>query len=100
MACTEEAKPGIIAEVRNAMGGEALAEGSTLTLWDGDYVEVVDQPMDSLRLAGAWDRPGVYDVRVGREGWAPWRVIGIEVETDACHVTPVVLDAFLIELDR
>jgi hypothetical protein len=72
-----------------------LVRDVTLTLRDGDYSESTDQVHSGRFLAGAWERPGVYDVTVTKPGFVPWTMARVTVEADECHVVPSELRAEL-----
>ena len=93
-----EARAGITVEVVDGAGRTPLADGSTLTLTDDSYVETVTETFDGRSLSGAWERPGTYDVRVDREGYAPWRTAQVAVAADECHVRTVTLTASMVAL--
>ena len=88
--CTLEARAGIIVEVFDAMNGESITEGSTMTLRDGDSVET---STGVIALLGAYEREGTYDVSVAHPGYHIWHRADIRVTKDECHVRPVVLRA-------
>ena len=98
--CTAEARAGITVEVVEGITGVPLAEGSVLTLREDPYVETVTESVDGRHMSGAWERAGLYEVRVDREGFAPWRTAEVEVLADVCHVQTVVMTAPIVELIR
>lgn len=100
VACTEEARPGIIVRVVSEPDGSPAASGAVLTLEDGDFHQVVDQTIDGLILYGATERPGTYDVTVARAGFHSWIRSDVEVELtpSGCHVVTVELEASLSPL--
>ena len=71
-----------------------------LTIREGTYVEESTEVLDGKYLVGAWERPGTYDVRIDREGYAPWWFRSITVEQDICHVVPVSLYAPIVRIDQ
>lgn len=96
--CTEEARPGIVVDVRDAGTGEPAAEGAVLTLSDPPFVQVVDQTtVQGLVLFGAVERPGTYDVMIEKAGFETWTREDVEVSLtpDECHVETVHLEARL-----
>ena len=64
--CTLEARARIIVEVFDAMNGESITEGSTMTLRDGDSVET---STGVIALLGAYEREGTYYVSVAHPGY-------------------------------
>ena len=95
IACTEEFRYGVSVEVVDAMSGAALAEGSTMTLREGDYVETTTESFDGRTMVGAGERAGTYTVAVARDGYHTWVLTDVEVTEDECHVHPVALRAEL-----
>jgi hypothetical protein len=99
--CTENLVVGVVLEVRLAVTGEPAAYGATGVLRDRSYTEVLtvyvpggDDPTQALRMTGAWERPRVYSVTVGKPGYLDWTGTAV-VEADACHVHPVILQVML-----
>ena len=92
--CTEEARAGINVTITDALSGNALATGSTLTIREGDYVESSTEAFGNT-MAGAWERAGTYEVSIAREGYHTWMQSGLVVNEDDCHVISVTLDVAL-----
>ena len=77
-------EPGVIVQIRDAVTNEPAGEGATGTVRDGNYEETM-QPYFQLAtdgtplpsLAGAFDRPGTYDVLVQKPGYADWSAQGV-----------------------
>ena len=95
VVCTLEARFGVSVQVVDAASGTALAEGSTMTLRDGDYVETTSESFDGRTMVGAIERAGTYTIIVAREGYHSWVSTDVEVTEDECHVDPVSLLAEL-----
>ncbi|HSM59749.1 MAG TPA: hypothetical protein VK849_03085 [Longimicrobiales bacterium] len=95
LVCTEELRPGITVDVVEADTGVPAADGATLTLRDGDWVESTTYAYLGTTFAGAYERAGTYDVAVARAGYHTWIRAGVRVGADACHVHTVRLDAAL-----
>jgi len=75
--CAGVGIPGIIVEVRTASGAPA-ALGATLIAVDGAFADTVGPTLgnpsggyvvDSLRIAGVWNRRGQYQVQVSKPYW-------------------------------
>ena len=92
--CTEEARAGINVTITDALSGNALTAGSTLTIREGDYVERSTEAFGNT-MVGAWERAGTYEVSIAREGYHTWMQSGLVVNEDDCHVIPVNLDVAL-----
>lgn len=106
-ACTEDPTSVICADYASAgvnvkvIGGAAIiARGLkiTATLSDGAYSETL-QAMGSTdgatRLAGAWERAGLYSLVVQAPGYQDFKKDKLVVNKDACHVIPVSVEAEL-----
>ena len=91
IACTAEFRFGISVEVVDAASGAPRADGSTMTLREGDYVESTSESFDGRTMVGAGERAGTYAVSVAREGYHTWVLTDVEVTEDECHVDPVSL---------
>lgn len=90
-ACQEYAVPGIFVTAVDARTGASLAEVAVVVVRDGTYV-------DSSHVddgAVAWERPGVYEVRVRAPGYRDWIRPRVRVASDGCHVRTAQVDAQL-----
>jgi len=94
-ACTAEYVYGVNVEVVDALSGEGIAEGATLTIRDGPYIELVTETLDGIVLSGAGERPGHYELGVTRSGYQPWSLTGVIVVRGECHVSPATARAEL-----
>lgn len=96
-ACTQELRPGLVVEVRDAGTGAPAADGARLIARDGDYVETVEGPpvpgMTFLQAAG--ERAGKYTVTIQKAGYQDWTRSNIWVRDDGCHVSTARLEARL-----
>lgn len=99
VACTAEARAGILISPRDSITGQLLMAGTRAFARDGSFA-------DSIHITDDWtgrpeflplthERAGVYEVGIDAPGYRPWRALGIRVEKDACHVIPVRLTARL-----
>jgi len=95
IACTEIFVYGLSVTVVEEGTGTPLADGATLTLRDGDYVESTTESFDGRTMMGAGERAGTYVVTVSREGFHTWAATDVVVTADECHVIPVALTAEL-----
>jgi hypothetical protein len=98
--CTLEARPGILVSPRDSITGEVLMAGTRAFAREGSFTDSVRVPdywkgrVEFLPLT--YERAGIYEVGIVVPGYRPWRVTGIRVERDACHVTTVRLTAKLL----
>ena len=104
IACTTELRPAIEVTVTNARSGASAAADSIGFAIEGDYTDTLrvigyDEEREPLRIAGAYERAGTYDVRIEKEGFQTWTRKDIKVEENVCHVETVELDAELTPVD-
>jgi hypothetical protein len=76
--------------------------GSSAWIHDGAFQEVLvplsTDPADSalsIAVVSQSQRPGVYTVRVERDGFVPWVVEGIEVVERGCFLSSHLFDVAL-----
>ena len=104
--CAAVVSPAVEVYVFDARTGAPAAEGATATVRDGDYVERLQVHVTSypdppntqgvpLSFAGAYERPGVYTVRVEKPGYQPWEMTGVRVRKGDCGVNGARLEARL-----
>lgn len=97
-ACTASIEPGIRIEVVDRETGIPISCGARAILTDEEYVESIENSsegacFDSLMLAGAFERPGIYNITVSKEGYLDWTAESVEVTSSICHVNTVTLQA-------
>ena len=90
VACTEQFVYGISIQVVDVTSGALRASGSTLTVRDGSYEEIVTEVIGNTMVA-AGERAGTYAVTITRDGYQTWSQFDVEVEENECHVIPVSL---------
>lgn len=93
-ACTEQFEFGLLVDVHEGTGGPG-AQGAIGVAIEGAFADTL-QLVDDVRLVGAGERPGTYDVTIQKTGFATWTASNITVTADECHVIPVRLEAVLI----
>ncbi len=93
--CTQEARAGIVVEVRDARTGAAAATDAIGIITEGSFAEKLETPGDpgALQLYGVYERAGTYTVMITKAGYRLWREQDVRVERDECHVQTVVLEA-------
>ncbi len=96
--CTLEARPGIEIEVRDAVTGEAAAAGAVGIATENAFADTLMAFSDGvpLVLTGLYERAGTYEVLITKAGYHAWRVSGVKIERDECHVKTVRLEARLL----
>jgi len=98
VACTLELRPGIAIEVLDAAGAAASC-GAQAVITASGYSETARNPSvpcdDTLRLSGAFERAGTYNVTVSKPGFQPVVFSNVVVTADVCHVVTVNLTAQL-----
>jgi hypothetical protein len=72
-ACADVGSFAVNVEILDAATGAPAAVGATLVIVDGDYSESTTGAAGTPPvLAAGFERPGVYDLRVTREGYEDW----------------------------
>jgi hypothetical protein len=96
IACTLSLEPGIVVVIRDALTDAPLAENAIVVITSNNYSEtltVYEQDGSDLSsafsVAGAFERPGVYDINLSLSGYVGWSRIGVEVTSGICHVGTV-----------
>jgi hypothetical protein len=101
VACTEEARPGLVVTVRDSVVGAAVYQNVRVVARNGVYA---DTATESLLQSGiyslAYERAGTYTVSVEHPSYAVWQRSGVTVTADQCHVETVALLARLQLLPR
>ncbi|MFN2420581.1 MAG: carboxypeptidase-like regulatory domain-containing protein [Gemmatimonadota bacterium] len=92
VACTLEARAGINVTVVDSLSGREVA-GSGIANEEA-FADTLES-FEPGQLFGVFERPGTYDVTVTAPGYRPWRVTGVTVRADECHVIPERLTARL-----
>ena len=94
--CTTELVPGIVIEIRDAVSDAPIAENAVVVITDGDYQETLTvsayegpDPSSAYAVAGAYERPGIYDIELNLAGYESWFRTQVEVEAGVCHVNTV-----------
>jgi hypothetical protein len=91
-ACSLEARPGILIDVRDSLRHAPLSE-ATLRILSARHVVDSARSFAGRRavtlLGGVRERPGVYDVIVRRSGYGAWRRDSVRVLQGECHVVTV-----------
>jgi hypothetical protein len=86
-------------EIRDAASLRPIADSARGIVRDGEYVDSLRPSRSTvdglLSLAGADERPGVYEVLLTRPGYEPWDTAGIVVWDSDCHVRQAVLEAYM-----
>lgn len=97
-ACTTEAVPTMVVEVRDAETGAPAAAGAhgyaEEAAFKADLIGP-DAGADALHLYGPFERAGTYRVTVMKAGYVTWQQEGVQVSRDECHVRTVHLRADL-----
>jgi hypothetical protein len=97
LVCTTEAIPAILVEVRDAQTGEPAAELAAGSVSAPGFEQDLHRT-DPLHLAGAYERPGTYRVRITASGYLPLEFDQVRARPGVCHVQGALLRADL-ELD-
>jgi len=89
-------------EVRDASTGAHIARGAVGTIQDGDFVSplMLPNPESELYLVAAGG-PGIYDVRIQKEGYLDWEKRRVFVTDAGCgQPRTVFLKAELTPVQR
>jgi hypothetical protein len=90
-------------EVRDAETGQPAAHGAVGIAREGNFVDSLQisgwmsypSAESALMLGGVEERPGLYSIRVEKDGYEPWERSGVRADKDACGVITVRLRAYL-----
>ncbi|GAB4185848.1 MAG: hypothetical protein Fur006_24630 [Coleofasciculaceae cyanobacterium] len=86
--CTPSIEPAITVTVADAQTDTPLR--ATIVVTDGNFIEELNlrgvTAAGQVIYGGAFERPGVYTVRVSREGYETSTLKDIKVTKDRCHV--------------
>ncbi|WP_448570003.1 hypothetical protein [Thalassotalea ganghwensis] len=98
--CTTEAVPAITISVTDKESGQSINCGVTALIEDTNFSEELINPDsdncdNTLMLNGAFERGGIYNVHVYKDGYLDWSQYNIEVTKNTCHVATVVVEAVL-----
>jgi hypothetical protein len=98
--CTTSIEPAVVVEIRDSIDDTPIAAGASGRVVDGGFTDSLRayaslSPGMLLSRAGADERPGEYLVQVEHPGYNDWTESGVRVETNACHVSTVTLQARL-----
>ncbi len=85
--CTDIAEAGLTVHVVDATSGNDICD-AVVTATDGAHTEELQltQTSSSCSYAGAYERPGTYDVTVTEPNYATQEQAGIVVAAGVCHV--------------
>lgn len=88
--CSEEAVAGLNVKVKDAVTGEFISDGVSVTAEDGSYSELLElvPASDPATFAGAWERTGTYIITVQKSGYQTYVSNGFQVTENPCHVIP------------
>ena len=99
IACTTEARPGIIIHVFDAASGNPAGCGAKATVTAPGFSEVAQSfgtpCSDSTPIFAVLEKQGIYSVVVSKPGYQDFRVDNVVVSRDVCHVITVSIDARL-----
>lgn len=87
--CTDEIIFGLKVSIKDAVTGEYVSEGVTVTAvsTDGIAEELDTFTSASSVFYGAAETEGTYTITVSKEGYADYTSEPVTVEADRCHVT-------------
>ena len=90
-ACDSAGRAGIVLRVTDAASGAPLADRLHGVARSDEYSETLIA--SGVGLVGLHERPGVYDLRVERDGYVTWDSTGVRIrQAGACHVATTTLE--------
>lgn len=95
VVCTTEARAGLQLTVTDSLTGVAAGITSLSisarsgSVRDSVFYSSVSAGTGALSQALAFERPGMWDVRITADGYRPWAALGVPVTADLCHVIAV-----------
>jgi hypothetical protein len=92
VVCTAIAVSSLNVTVRDAVSALRVCDATVTAIHQGGERFVLERTIAdpaSCVYAGPWERAGVFEVRVAREGYAAAAVPNVRVDADECHVMPV-----------
>ena len=91
-ACTEEARAALNIFVRDGNSNLMLGDSVIVKAVDGSYTETLQFFQGNpSSFAGAWERPGNYNVIVDKPGYKSSSNNPVVCIKDECHVIPQTL---------
>lgn len=95
--CTAIAVDAMTVTVVDAASGQRICD-ATVTAVDGAFTAELREFAfgPECNYSGPTERPGRYEVRVNRAGYAPAVRAGVNVTADECHVIPVPVTVTLV----
>ena len=105
VVCPADVTPAVEVQVRDARTGAPAAHGAVATAQDGSYTDTLEivgwtgSPPDSttaITMAGAYERPGTYTVRITKPGFQAWQQTGVRAREGECGVERERLVASLV----
>jgi hypothetical protein len=103
IACTDDIRPAIEVEIRDAATGAPLAQAAIGVVRDGAFADSLrparflnSDPASMVSRQAAGERPGTYSAEVQRGGYQKWTASNVSVERDRCHVETRTLRADLV----
>jgi hypothetical protein len=97
--CTQEVRPGVVVEIRDAFDDAPLAANARGAVHDGAFVDSL-RPYGTVgngtlvSRAAADERTGDYRITVQHDGYIAWEGAA-GVRGDGCHVETVRLSVYL-----
>jgi len=94
--------PAIVVEIRSAVTGAFVAGDAWGAVTEGSAYTDILQPGESndfgtlMTLQGAFERVGLYNIRIQHDDFKPWFRTSILVTANECHVNTVTLTAMLV----
>lgn len=86
--CSDIAEAGLTVHVVDQISGDPICD-ATVVVTDGSYTETLEEtsPTSGCFYAGAYERPGTYDLVVSAPGHQTLTQAAIVVAQGTCHVS-------------
>jgi hypothetical protein len=92
--CTEELRAGLTVTPRDAITGQPVLIKGTVVAREGAFIDsATNAPPSQPSFSLVYERAGTYTVTMDMPGYQPWRIDGVAVGRDECHVITVPLAA-------
>jgi len=99
--CTDSSEPAITVRAIDGFTGENVTDGAAGTVSEDAFVDSLRPALWEtdgrvLKLRGADERAGSYDLWIEREGYQAVSILGIEVTRNECHVNTVDMNVTMV----
>lgn len=98
--CSSISTPAISIKVMDKETGAPISCGTSIKVYDTDFSEALENPDsdtcdNSFIYNAAYDREGVYDIHISKDGYLAWSIYSVAVDSDRCNVNTENVIAYL-----